>query len=251
MRYPTISMDVCMKLSSSFLRDGQRPADTGEIDFAGTGPDLDVSSLAEASALCEEALTAWAADPAVATSDRDLLEGRLSGHIHQALHGFPVLVLDDPGFWRFAVLQYFWSLTYWRERERFDSRDPAKYLRYVDATQPTECVLTRMFLRAQVVRRGQDDYALAEAVPRGTDFWRSHVLRVGVSYAPSVAQAFAREQAQRRMATDELRQFASMLNRASTNIVFPVLDDAEAIAAVQSLRADGSISSPATGSEDR
>ena len=46
---------------------------------------------------------------------------------------------------------------------------------YVDGGK--ECVPFRMFLRAQAIRQ-EDDYSLAGALPKATDFWRSHVIRV-------------------------------------------------------------------------
>lgn len=235
MRYPTISTDACVKLANEFLRQGLRPVTEGEIDHAGKGPDLDVSGLESVATSCAQALDHWQAD-ADPSLDRDQLEGVLSGLLHRAVNTYPTLVLDDPGFWRFVALSQLWEVTYWREQGSFDSLDPAKYLRYIDAKAPTECVPTRMFLRAQAVVRRDGDYSLAASVPRGVDFWRSHVLRVGVSYAPALARALAEEQATHHMPTDDLRAYARRLNRSSTNLVLPLLDEDEAEALIERLK---------------
>jgi hypothetical protein len=234
-RYPTISTDACVKLANEFLREGHRPVTEGEIDHAGKGPDLDVSGLESVAMSCATALENWQAE-AAPPLDRDQLEGALAGLLHRAIHTYPTLVLDDPGFWRFVALAHLWEVTYWREQGSFDSLDPAKYLRYIDAKAPAECVVTRMFLRARAVVRGDDDYSLAAGVPRGVDFWRSHVLRVGVSYAPPLARALAKEQATHHMPTDDLRAYARRLNRSSTNLVLPLLDDDEAEALIERLK---------------
>jgi hypothetical protein len=68
-------------------------------------------------------------------------------------------------------------------------------------------------------------FPLAEAVSEGTDFWRSHIIRVRTGRARVLAQAFAKMQGSDRMMTDELRQFARRLNRQWSNVIMLDYDE--------------------------
>jgi hypothetical protein len=81
-----------------------------------------------------------------------------------------------------------------------------------------------MYLRAQAIGDG-DDYALAGALPRSADFWRSHVLRVKTGTAPPLARSFARLQKDKAMVSEEIRPFARRMNRLWSNVVFHIWDD--------------------------
>ena len=71
-------------------------------------------------------------------------------------------------------------------------------------------------------------YALAEAVPKGTDFWRSHIIRVRTGRAQALAQSFAQIQSTQRMNTDLLREVARGMNRRWSNVLFFDYDRKEA-----------------------
>lgn len=103
---------------------------------------------------------------------------------------------------------------------------------YVDGGR--ECVPFRMYLRGQAIRSG-DDYSLAGAIPKSTDFWRSHIVRVKTGTAPPLARAFAQLQAEERMVSDDVRPFAKKVNRLWTNIVFNVWDEPESDALLRQL----------------
>src|SRR2546423_14630533 len=118
--------------------------------------------------------------------DDDQFEGALAAHLHRAFKTRGVDVLDDPGFWAYIAAGRLWFFTRWRE-------DPAKrnaetYHLYVDGTKADSCVPLRMFLRAQAIEL-DGDYSLASAIPAGTDFWRSHLLRVKAGVKQEVAHA--------------------------------------------------------------
>jgi hypothetical protein len=232
-RYRTLPIATCLRLVSEFLQGGARPL--GEPDMAptGSGPELDLGELAAVAERIEQDRKTFAASSEA--GDRDLFEGRASGLLHHALRDVPVQILDDPGFWRYITLGHFWPLTYWREQQTFDAGDPGKYSKYVDGYRTTECVVSRMYLRAQAVNE-DGDYALAGSIPKGADFWRSHVLRVSVGAVPVVAREFARQQAQDRMTTTELRPYARRLNRMATNVVLPLLDGSDASTLLGELR---------------
>lgn len=229
-RYPTVPRGTSIQLAAEFLRSGVRHLRSDEIQWQGAGPEVDLADWQRFAAVVPRLIEKY--EDEHGDKDRDLLEGQLAGYLHRSLRGLPAQVLDDPGFWRYVTFVDLWPFVVWRETERFD-KGPNTYIKYVDAINPTECVATRMFLRGHAVR-DRDDYSLA-VMPKATDFYRSHVLRVSVGSAPPVARAFARQHKTERMATDQLRDFARRLNRHATNLVLPILTDDEAAALIQEL----------------
>lgn len=179
--------------------------------------------------------------------DPDQIEGRLALDLHAALAGADSEVLDDEGFWRYLALRYFWEVVRWREPRAFGKGWTAA-LKYVDARNPTDCVLTRMYLRARAVGLnvdapgGNDDGDghgdAAHALAKATDFWRSHVLRVRTGTAPDLVRAFVGMQDEDRLPTAPLRELAKALNRTWTNVVLNTYDEQEARALLEELKAE-------------
>lgn len=232
MRYPTLSPAATAEHAALLLA-GHELDPTEHVVVQGSGPDVVLDPLAVlGEQLCSEASEL---DRSSGRVDRDRFEGSASGRLHALVADLPIAVVDDPGFWAYLTVVHFWGLVTWREAPAFASNDPGRYLRYIDGRSTTECVLTRMALRARICAVGTDS-SLASAIPFGADFWRSHILRVAVSGAPAIARAFAREQAQNRMATEELRDFARALNRVTTNLVPQMLDDDDSLELVNGLR---------------
>jgi len=99
-----------------------------------------------------------------------------------------------------------------------------------------------MFLRGQISWDGTD-YSLAWAIPKGSDFWRSHILRVKTGSAPTVARAFANRQVVSRLETDSLRELASRLNRTWSNVVLHLYSEAEATKLLDELAHDSELRS--------
>jgi hypothetical protein len=60
--------------------------------------------------------------------------------------------------------------------------------------------------------------------------WRSHILRVRTSYAPALAAALVHRQADpnRRMTTEQLREFVKRVNRVASNVVLLLYDEGQA-----------------------
>ena len=165
-------------------------------------------------------------------TDKDRFEGRSAPRLYSALSAFPTDVLDDPRFWAYLSVAYFWDFIAWREEGAFSR---GNYLKYLNAESPTESVLPRMFLRAAAV--GGPEYGdLAGAIPQGTDFWRSHVTRVRTGTAPVVARALVVSHRDDRLATDDLRALARELNRSWTNVVLYLHDEDEAAGLIGELR---------------
>lgn len=165
-------------------------------------------------------------------SDADEFEGQLGARIHSLLTelGVDETTLDSPGFWAYLSTRYFWWFVVWRHRVTVTSGSYSKFRTYVDGTSPAECVLLRAYLRARLVHepRAEDPYHLATAIPKGADFWRSHVLRVKTGSSPALTRALTERQAADRMATDDLRRLAKKLNRTWSNVVLHVYDDEDA-----------------------
>ena len=153
--------------------------------------------------------------------DAEAVEGKFCGAVHKAMRDIPIVALDDPGFWRYLSLAHFWWFIAEREAKAVKNGNA---MTYVDGGQ--ECVPLRMFLRGQAIRDG-DDYSLAGAIPKSTDFWRSHILRVKTGTAPPLAREFARLQKENRMVSDDVRPFAKKLNRVWTNVVLNVWNEDE------------------------
>ena len=232
MRYPVLPRGAAAELAQSLLNGGD-PSIEDHVKWEGHGPRLNLHEIGSVSDTLRQALGEF--QKSGERSDADLFEGRACGELHAMLRSVPLAVIDDPGFWRYLAIAQFWWLATWRHQSTFDGGDPGQYMRYVDGVRQTECVLTRMYLRAQIVEV-DGDYSLASAVPQGSDFWRSHILRVSTGASPALAQALVREQVEHRMPTDEVRALARALNRVSSNIVLSVYSHDDASSLISELR---------------
>ena len=207
---------------------------TDAVRWWGEGPELDVDPLSEA----RHKIEVLARDD-MSRSLRDSVEGEAACHLYQALEQLNVETpaLDEPGFWAYISLVHAWNFIVWREPNAFTARrrlDGAvdtgeKFKTYIDGRKTTECVPARMYLRIRCLG-GLEHASLASSVREGTDFWRSHILRIKAGEHPSFVRAIVRRQAddRTRLNTTELRGFAKDLTRTLTNLVPPLLSDEEA-----------------------
>jgi len=179
--------------------------------------------------------------------DPDQTEGEAAVLLYPSLAAMDPVILEDPGFWRylFIGIRKLNDFVRWRHKKNFmrarTENDYIGHRVYFDATQPHECVLTRMYLRVRSL--GGSDYGdLSFASSEATDFWRSHITRVRTSKSSAVVRAFARMQRDERLTTKPLREFAKHLNGLRSNVVLHDYDDAEADALINEIRAvlDGS-----------
>ena len=189
MRYPVLSRAVAAELAQNLIR-GEQPELDAFVTWEGSGPKLNIEPFADTAASLRDALKTF--EMSDAKADADMFEGQASPAIHEMLAGLPLAIIDDPGFWRYLSLVHFWWLAQWRHPSAFESNDPALYLRYVDGVLTTECVLSRMYLRAQIAEI-DGDYSLTTAVAQGSDFWRSHILRVSTGASPPLSRALLRQ----------------------------------------------------------
>ena len=217
MRYPTLALSTVVQLTTRLVG-GQDPPIDPHVEWAGHGDEVNLALIAETAAEITRDAREWT------DNDRDRFEGKAAVQLLAALADVPAPVMDDRGFWRFLSVRYFWEFIAWREEDPFLR---GNHLRYVDAATNTESVLTRMYLRARAIGGGEHA-ELAEAVAQGTDFWRSHVLRVRTGSVPTVTRAFVKRQAEERLVTHSLRQAARRLNRTWANVVLHIYDDEEA-----------------------
>ena len=226
MRYLMITRSDCRRLAEQLIQGD--PVDMEQyVHQQGDGEALDYERIQQASIRINRKLNLHPE----AIRDRDILEGKSAPILYEGLEGIEVAVLDDPGFWRYLSLQYFWRFISWREEQAFER---GNYLKYIDGDKSTECVLTRMYLRVQALGGNEYNY-LASALPRSTDFWRSHVIRVKTGTAPPLTRAFVKKQRDDRLNTPELRQFARTLNRTWTNLLLNIYDDEEAAKLIEEL----------------
>lgn len=211
MRYPVLTRTKTEALAHLLVHEEFSPNWELEREWVGSGQDVDLAELAQ---VMTEFRSTFENLEVKSSSVPEELEGRFSGAVHRALRELPIEVLDDPGFWRYLSLVDFWWFVAVREAPAIGR---GNVMTYVDGGK--ECVPLRMFLRGQAVRL-DDDYALAEGLPKSADFWRSHILRVQTGTAPPLARAFVRLQMHTGMVSDRLRPFARRLNRLWTNVVF-------------------------------
>ena len=226
MRYPYLTLSACREIARQLLA-GDDPAVDSRAEWVGQGVDADLSRITRAAEQLSEATRNCRPG-----GDRDLIEGRMSKVVYEALECVPAEVLDDPGFWRYLSLQYFWDFIAWREEKAFAN---GNHMKYVDGEKSAECVLTRMYLRMAAVG-GPEHAGIAGGIPKSTDFWRSHVLRVRTGTAPPLARALAVMQRDNRLATQDIRELAKALSRTWTNVLLNIYTDEEARSLIKELR---------------
>ena len=227
MKYPALSLSSAMSFASEMTVRSNEINEDFVMDFlsrnereasspgSGSEKALDLSGIevvaAALNAQIEERLKSKKKG-----SDKDELEGKFCLEIYNALKHVPVEILDDPSFWRFLSIRYFSDFVMWREVNALGKGNIATY---VSAKSSAEAIPVRMYLRAQAMIDESGNCPLAEAIPEGTDFWRSHIIRVRTGRAKHLAQAFAKLQSNERMITDDLRPFARRLNRFWANVI--------------------------------
>jgi hypothetical protein len=231
--YPTLTRVKTQELASELVAGGEPDID-GVVVWQGGGPELNLDEIAELAGGTRQGWEKFIKSRSKA--DLDKFEGQVAGRLHFALREVPLGIIDDPGFWRYLTLRYFWWFVIWRQSPAFARCDYRDFGKYIDGMKPTECVLLRMYLRGQITLM-DEGYALADEIPYSADFWRSHILRVRTGSSPVMARAFAKEQATEKMSTDPLRLCAKSLNRLWTNVVLYSYDSDEADAVIRDLRA--------------
>jgi hypothetical protein len=241
MSYPVMNSDSIARFVEVLAASGGRPTqkqlDAFWADHCAENASpyqVDIRSITALVREIEEALRTEHTPRAA-----EMLEGRFAGRLHEVLVECPIEVLDDHEFWTYLAVVHFWRFILVREQKSFEaaskgsraaldddsspSEEHVPFRRYFDGTDVYQIPL-RMFIRAQAVE-SDGDYSLTEAVSDGTDFWRSHVIRVSTSYWPPLSRALVRRQADERLGTTELRKAAKTLNRYRANMYPAAYDD--------------------------
>ena len=231
MQYPTIPASKVLSVAARLL-DGDNSTVEESVVHTGSGEALDLGPIVSIAAQMRAELESHLKAEGI---DGDAFEGSIAGRLHSTMVDISITILDDPGFWRYLALTDFWWLVRWREPHAFDSEDPARYGRYIDGKRSAECIPLRVFLRGQISFLN-GDYELASAVPAGTDFWRSHIIRVSTWTIPRLAQRFIRMQATERLPTEPLRRVARQLNRRRASVALHEYDQEEIDALLEELR---------------
>jgi hypothetical protein len=229
--YPAIStMDIAANLDE--LLAGAVDDLSHLAKWVGGGDEIDLSGVESCIDAIRHELDVRRAGDGGGLDD-DQFEGAMAARLHRQLLGIDQAVLDDPGFWAYLATGPLWFFTRWREEP--EKRKTETYRVYVDGRKNDACVPLRMFLRAQAVRDG-GDYGLVDDMERGTDFWRSHVLRVKTGSKPELARAVVQEQVTNRMTVNPVREYAKRINRRWSNQVIHLLDEADCKAIAASER---------------
>ena len=235
MRYPTLSQSRCDEIARARIGGGDLPL---AEQWVGDGQDVNLSRIEDAASEIDALM-----DEHGDTSDKDYVEGLASTMLYAALcpadpgaTGVPdVPVLDDPGFWRFLAIRYFWKFVEWRQPKAFNN---GKHMRFLGAEQSRDTVLTRMYLRVAAAG-GLPHANQAERLRESSDFWQSHILQVRTASAPALTRAIVERQSTDRLATEPLRSFAKRVNGTWTNVLLNLYDDEEAAELVDDLWQDG------------
>ena len=237
MRYFAVGRDRCREIIRERMRDDK--AAIGEVKGVRQGigqREVDYGKIGQAADRMRDAISER-------PSTRrwfDHTEGECAVWLHDALRGVTIPVLEDPGFWRYLGLSYFWEFICWRQPTVETTE--AKAFLYVEAENSREAVLPRMYMRALSVglgdETGHEHERLASVLPEAADFWRSHVIRVRNMTAPTLVRAMIREQSRDRMSTPILRALAKSVNRTWVNIDWCIYSDKEAAEYVKELRDD-------------
>ena len=242
MKHPMIVRSAALRIAEARIIASSRPnhlriedlcSDLADVvKWWGEGEDLDIAPLEHAQAQIGELLDREDTEDL----DPDQIEGKAACVLFRAINdaGADPVALDDPGFWRYVCLAHIWNLAAWRQPSAFAGKRSAEgapeakasLKSYVDGHRPHECVPVRMYLRLRALG-GLEHGNLAWAVREGTDFWRSHILRVKVGEHPPIVRAMVRRQAndETRLLTDDVRELAKDLNRTLTNLVPALLDE--------------------------
>ncbi len=229
MRYPIVTLTKCREFATG-RAGGAQPAI--EPTWVGRGGEIDTSPLRVAQAEIRGVIGKWQHLPLSRRADAEgdaaaiVYDALTTAGVHAGLRE-AVPVLDDPGFWRYLTLCHFWDFVAWRHWGHPGDFRSDKHMRYVDATNSQECVVSRMYLRMAAVG-GMEHGDLASCLTGAGDFWRSHILRVRTASAPPLTRAMVQAQRDSHLRAAYLRELAKRVNRTWSNVVLDLYDDEDA-----------------------
>ena len=186
MRYPVLSRAVAAEVVQELIR-GEQPELDAFVTWEGSGPKLNSEPFADTAASLHEALKNF--EMSDARADADMFKVK---HRQPSTKCWPSCrsPSSTTRFWRYLSLVHFWWLAQWRHPSAFDKR-PGLYLRYVDGVLTTECVLSRMYLRAQIAEI-DGDYSHNCCGTRLRFLAKPHPSRLNGSKPTTISGATAR-----------------------------------------------------------
>jgi len=242
MRYPPLTERDIKDFSAEVSLDQSRALRTAAAVFCearantprSPGSDSDAQlDLSLVDALSKK-ISTHLMNPAVqglSDAQREAYESDICEDVHKALAAVPYEVLDDPRFWYYLAVKHFSEFIVWREHGALAAGNISTYF-----SASVESLPLRLYLRANVIFEATKSYGLTRQIPQATDFWRSHVLRVRLGRARTMAGAFASMQNTRRMPTELLRKMARFVNRTWSNVVLTEYKELESAKLLKELR---------------
>jgi len=230
MKYPTISLSE----ASKYVQDRRAPE--GEVILPepfmkGEGKNI--------SHILHEALSSvfngWDKKITKITNQqqKDAFEGEYAIQLYEALC-FLLLnpeVLTDRDFWRYIAICHMYEFCEWRETRLKDPCSPAAWgadTKSIDR----DCVPYRMFNRALValsIDKSTKKEGMRYSKIASGDFWKSHVLRGDVAYAPAMTKVMLDLYESKEINTTSVRTPIKNIGRLHANVFYEIfaLDDAE------------------------
>lgn len=219
MSYPIISLHSFQKYISDY-RGGSAIISKPEFVLRGEGDDLYQKIRQNILTI----LDSWKKQIKTIGIDKikkEALEAELSADLFRVLEQMPMTALTDSDFWRFLACHQFFDFIEWR-----DGSDCALASFGADANKVNyDCVPYRMFNRALVVYGISDNINDLDYVKvPGTDLWRSHILRIFISYSSTMTQSILDKALAKALPTSILREIIKPLTRYRSNIIYETLD---------------------------
>lgn len=164
---------------------------------------------------------------------KDGFEGEYSIKLFEALSFLLTTpeVLTDRDFWRYLAIFHMYEFCEWRETRTNKLCSPAAWgadTKSIDR----DCVPYRMFNRALVAKSidiNSDMGEMRYAKVASGDFWKSHVLRGDVAYAPAMTRVMLDLYEEKKINTNTVRGPIKNVGRLHANIFYEIfaIDDAE------------------------
>lgn len=178
--------------------------------------------------------------PRHAGKARQLLDQKAAMETYSVLEPLPTLVLNDHGFWRYAVVHALYDVIDWRYPKDNGTRWGAS------PSQQIRNVLFAWFVRGQLCRDFTDEQLSIVNRVGDIDIWTSHVIAVLHGSSPAIMFEFLLKCSSWQNSSggyDEFsrlafRDLAKQLQALRSNFVFDVIDPKTAMQIVDRLAKD-------------
>lgn len=154
---------------------------------------------------------------------KDELEALLAVDFKTNIDKLPSRALIETDVWRYLAAVEMFDFISWRDGVNCKMTSFGA----VNDNPGFDCVPLRMYLRIRILQDGmvEGDDLNELATFQGTDFWRSHVLRVKLGQEPRLIRRFMSAISDDQLNTNEVRRLAKILSRFSTNLTLESMSD--------------------------